>query len=73
MFTFQTKSARVDYQQNVAYLKAKSRNGYFLLAIVGLVISPAAFCQSYGIVAQYMMTQSQPIGEDNSIERSVLG
>lgn len=42
-------------------------------AVAGMLLSPAAMCQSHGIVADYLMTQSQPIGSDNSIERTAWG
>lgn len=43
------------------------------VGITGLLLSPIAIGQSSGIVADYLMTQTQPIGDNNSINRSVLG
>lgn len=43
------------------------------LVVLGLMVSAEAICESRGIVADFVMRQSQAIGEDNSIEHTVFG
>ena len=45
----------------------------YCLTIFALTISSGAICQTRGIAADFVMTESQPLGADNRIERTVVG
>ena len=47
--------------------------GICYVAVLGLSMSSVALCQSEGIVAEFVVTQSRPIGLDNRIERTTIG
>ena len=45
----------------------------FIVAAVGLTISQGVLSQSRGIIAEYIVTQSKALSDDNRIERTIVG